>query len=165
MNLSSLYTTNNLPYVRVSDTKTSGTTGTTYTSGAFRTVTLNTEEQDVEGLCTVGSNVIQSLSAGNYAARIVGRRPSINGGQGSVRLRNTSDSATLLKWPSFSMQSDAGGVNSSTELTPLIFEGRFSIASAKNISLEIFLSSSGAQYATNDGESEVYWVVELVKLD
>ena len=160
MKLSTLYTSSNLPYVRLSDTKSSGTVGTTYTSGAYRTITLNTEEQDDDGVCSLSSNQFK-LSAGKYAVRISASENDSATAICVVRLRNNSDGATILKWPKFYYYVTNAARNT---MIPT-FEGRFSIGSNKNLALQIDVSATLSFTATSDGENEVYWVVELVKLD
>lgn len=53
------------PDVIVEDQKTAGTDGGTFTSGADRTRTLNTEVRDVYNICTLSSNQF-TLPAGTY---------------------------------------------------------------------------------------------------
>ena len=158
MTLKSFYNTLDAPYVRVSDTKSSGTAGTSYAAGAYRTVTINTEEQDADGICSLSSNQF-TLAAGSYAVFVVGQRfyASVNF---CVRIQ-TAGGTTLLKWPAFRASIDGGsrpfgdGPNCS---------GRFTIAASTPAELQIDTSASVQQVALSDGENEVYWTVELVKL-
>jgi hypothetical protein len=159
MKLSSLYTSSNLPYVRLSDTKPSGTAGTTYTSGAYRTITINTEEQDVEGVCSLSSNQF-TLSAGKYAVRIF-TTGEVQRFFVITRIRNVTDSATVLKWPAYAQ---SFGTAEGFGLPPAQ-EGQFVIGSGKALELQIYPQSNYTQAAKSDGESEVYWTLELVKLD
>jgi len=159
MKLSSLYTSSNLPYVRLSDTKSSGTAGTTYNSGDWRTITLNTEEQDAEGVCSLSGNQF-TLTAGKYAARIF---TTVENATNSVtlRIRNTTDAATALKWPSYHQHISGAGIWG----LPPAPEGQFTIGAGKALELQIRVSANFTQGARSDGESEIYWTLELVKLD
>jgi hypothetical protein len=162
MKLSTLYTSVNLPYVRLSDTKSSGTAGTSYTSGAYRTVTINTEEQDADALCSLSSNQI-TLEAGSYQVSIWGQEPiniAVNVG---VRLRTTGG-VTLLKWPMQNSSRDTN-LNVAINTRPVQHSGRFTLASQTTFELQVFPSATWQQSALTDGEGEVYWVIELAKLD
>jgi hypothetical protein len=159
MKLSSLYTTSNLPYVRLTDTKASGTAGTTYNGGAYRTITLNTEEQDVDGVCSLSSNQF-TLAAGKYALRIVTGHEYADSNS-TLRIRNITDASTVIKWPKYNQRVDG----STQGMIPVDHEGQFSIAGSKALELQIFTSQNFTPTARSDGESEIYWVVDLVKLD
>lgn len=162
MKLSSLYTTSNLPYVRLSDTKASGTAGTSYTDGAYRTVALNTENDDAEGICTLSSNQF-TLSAGTYAISVWFQQFRDSTAQYAVRLRNTTDSSTAFKWPAIGISSRAASGPTGDTIGHLY--GRFTIGTSKALELQIDVNSTTQQQAQSDGENEVYWIVELVKLD
>lgn len=162
MKLSTLYTTSNLPYVRLSDTKSSGTAGTTYNSGAYRTVTINTEEQDAEGICSVSSNQF-TLNAGIYSVDVNFQSPINLIANYTARLR-TAGGTTILKWPVRNTSRDTNN-NWSLRGEPIPFTGRFVLAAQTAIELQVFVTANWTQTAVSDGENEVYWVVELVKLD
>jgi hypothetical protein len=162
MKLSTLYTTSNLPYVRLSDTKASGTAGTSYTAGGYRTVTINTEEQDADGLCSLSSNQI-TLAAGSYQVSILGQEPINISTTVGVRLRTTGN-VTLLKWPIQNSSRDFNG-NYAVNTRPVNNSGRFTLASQTTFELQVFPAATWQQGALSDGESEIYWTLELVKLD
>lgn len=159
MNLSTLYTTGNLPYVRLSDTKSSGTAGTTYTAGAYRTITLNTEDSDANGICSLSSNQF-TLAAGSYAVSVVGQR-FVAFVDFCVRIR-TAGGTTLLKWPA-SISGVDGGARAFGDAP--IYSGRFTVSASTPAELQIDTSASVSQRALSDGENEVYWTVDFVKLD
>lgn len=159
MKLSSLYTSSNLPYVRLSDTKSSGTAGTTYDSGDWRTITLNTKEQDGEGVCSLSSNQF-TLTAGKYAVRLSTTTENTTANM-TLRIRNTTDASTTLKWPPYNQSIIGVGIWG----LPPAQEGRFTIGASKALELQIRVSANFTQTARSDGESEIYWTLELIKLD
>jgi hypothetical protein len=160
MKLSTLYTSVNLPYVRVTDTKTSGTAGTSYASGAYRTVTINTENEDTDSICSVSSDQF-TVPAGTYAVSVIGREPS--GVTSNYAIRITNGGSTVIKWPSQRAQVDAGSRDYRNAAFPLT--ARIVLSASANLQLEIFTSATFSQSALSDGENEVYWMVELLKLD
>lgn len=161
MTLKSFYNTLDAPYVRLSDTKSSGTAGTTYSLGAYRVVTINTEEQDAEGICSVSSNQF-TLDAGTYSVEINYQSPINLIANYTARLRSAGGT-TILKW---SARNTSRDTNNSWSLRgePIPFSGRFTLAAQTAIELQVFSSANWTQAALSDGENEVYWTVELVKL-
>ena len=65
-----------VPYIKLSDVKSAGTAGGTFTSGSWQTRTLNTEDSDTGGNCSLSSNQF-TLDAGTYEinARASASRP------------------------------------------------------------------------------------------
>lgn len=175
MKLKSLYNTSNLPYVRLTDTKASGTAGTTYSAGSYQTITLNTENADTQSICTVSSNQFR-LPEGIYAVSVQGPACAIDLSY-ALRIRNVSDSATLIKWPGrrsiviAQAQATAASYNPtfySHSLDHVSFDGRMVVSSTAandNLELQIDVSASWAPAALSDGENEVYWALDIIKLD
>jgi hypothetical protein len=147
-------------YIRLSDTRASGVAGTSYISGGYRTLVLNTEEQDDGGHCALASNQI-TLSAGTYAIKIV--IPSFDWSSESLtnllRVRNTTGSANVLKWPNFYLS--ASEAYQSGHFT---FDGRFTINASQALELQIDKSTTSNLLANTDGDSEIYLTAELWKL-
>lgn len=163
MKLSTLYTTSNLPYVRLSDTKSSGTAGTSYASGAYRTVTINTENSDSEEICSLSSNQF-TLSSGKYAVSLTYQAFRNASCFYAVRIRNTSGGgSTVIKWPACAVQ-DRANEGTTTEYLAYL-DGQFTVAASQALELQVYASGNVSQSALTDGENEVYWIVELVKLD
>lgn len=73
------------------DQKSSGTAGGTFTSGAWRTRTLNTEVTDTGGMCSLASNQF-TLDAGTYEIEASAPAGAVNRHQ--IRLQNITDTTT-----------------------------------------------------------------------
>lgn len=80
-------------YVYLRDEKAQNTEGGTFTSGAWRTRTLNTEVSDTDGICNLAANQI-SLAAGTYIFRI--RCPGCQVDRHQARLQNVTDATTVM---------------------------------------------------------------------
>lgn len=117
-----------IPLIVVSDQKTSGTNGGTFTSGGWRTRDINTEDYDGSSLCSIAANQI-TLAAGDYIAII--RAPATQIGYHQSRLQNVTDAVTLL------VGSDAYTYNSAVYAqTDSFIIGKFSIAASKAIEIQ-----------------------------
>ena len=147
-------------YIRLSDTQASGTVGNSYATGAWRTMVVNTEEQDDGGHCALASNQI-TLSAGTYAIKIL--IPSFYWSseslQNLLRVRNTTGSANVLKWPNFYLSA-----SEAYQTGHFTFDGRFTINASQALELQIDKSSTSNLLANTDGDSEIYLTAELWKL-
>ena len=144
----------NVPYVRLHDLKATTTAGGTFTSGSWTKRTI-IEDQDASGIVTVTSSVIV-LDAGDYDCIIV--CPARDVSTHACRLRNTSDSTTLL----LGSNAEASGANIATHA---IMNGRFTIAASKNIEIQHQCTSTGTVGLANSfGESEIYTVAEFWKV-
>ena len=77
-------------YIKLSDTKTAGTDGGTFTSGAWYTRTLNTEDVDTGNHCSLTSNQF-TLDAGTY--RIKARSAAYDVNAHIAKLYNITDAA------------------------------------------------------------------------
>lgn len=112
--------------LHVQDQKTA-TDGGDFTSGAWRTRTLNTTVTNEISGASRSSNVI-ALPAGTYY--IEARAPCYSTSSGNphkAKLRNTSDSTDVL------IGSSGGGQDAQTDS---IIKGRFTIAGAKNFEIQ-----------------------------
>jgi hypothetical protein len=138
-------------FVLVQDQKTSGTASATITNGAWRTSELNTEVADTGSLATVASNQI-TLQAGTWLAWMTAGQTANNAGR--LRLYNTTDAAVLVYGAAGGFASNVNGF------------GYFSIAAAKVIELQHWVSSNSAAGGTalTTGDVEVYASVMLVKV-
>ena len=130
---------------------------TTYASGAWRTMEINTEVTDAGGHGSLSTNVI-TLAAGTYELFATGGL-STNGGEDGFQYRfyNTSDSSIVA-----AMNSYVGLINHDGTFT--LF-AEFTIAGSKNFELQA--RSSGvtmyANYYASTGDPEVRWTVGLRK--
>ena len=147
-------------YAKLSDTKATTTNGGTFTSGAWQTRTLNTEDSDSGGIVSISSNQF-TLQAGTY--RIAARAPAYNVGRHKAKLRNTTDSAdTIIGTTEFV------GTTGGFPQTSSIVAGEFTIASAKTFEIQHYceasVSGNGFGVAASLGVPEVYTIVELWKV-
>jgi D-lyxose ketol-isomerase len=109
-------------YVKVSDVKDYNTSGGTFTSGAWRTRDIGTEDSDSSNICTIDSNQI-TLAAGTYICNII--CPAYQVDSNVARLYNISDSSEVLLG-TVNRTQDAYGTNSFSKIS-----GKFTIATEK----------------------------------
>lgn len=148
-------------YAKISDTKSAGTAGGGFTSGAWQTRTLNTEDSDSGGIASINSNQI-TLQAGTY--RIMANAPGYYCSYHKAVLYNVTDAAnTLIGSTEYS---PAGGVDQTVSHSHIC--GEFTIVSAKAFEIRHICSvtrgSDGLGPAYNHGVSEVFTVVEIWKV-
>jgi hypothetical protein len=146
-------------YLQYRDEKTQNTAGGTFTSGAWRTRTLNTEVSDVGGFGSLASNQI-TLSAGTYIISASAPAFFVNAHQ--LRLQNITDTATVLTG-----QSAYTGASNQGSQSSALLQGVFTVAASKALELQ---HQCGTTRST-DGfgvqgnfTTEVYAVVELWKI-
>lgn len=118
------------PYIYVRDEVASGSASGTFTAGAWRTRTLNTEVVDTAGICSLASNEL-TLPAGTYRYRAAAPAHYVN--QHKLRLYNVTDAAVIAD--SYGMSVFATNTGAAVE-TVATTVGRFTIAGAKAIRLE-----------------------------
>ncbi len=136
----------------VAEQQASGASGATATAGSWQTKVLNTEIYDSASLGTLSSNVI-SLVAGTY--RVFGSTEFFSCNNSQSRLRNTSDSVTLVNGSS--------NYGASSGSTSTLF-GRFTIAATKNIELQYFVATNGPLgQPTTSAEVETYSKLIFIK--
>lgn len=138
------------PLLHLQDQKATNTDGGTFTSGDWRTRTLNTEVTDEIG-STLSSNQF-TLPAGTY--EINATAPARNVGSHKLRLRNITDGSDTLIGISEYMSPTNTGANRAT------LRGRFTIAAEKTFELQHRCSSSestvGFGAASNFSVTEIY---------
>lgn len=138
--------------------QTSGTTGGTFTSGAWRTRTLNTET-DPDGIVTLSANQF-TLQAGTYW--IHARCPAYQVARHQAKLYNVTDASDEIIGSSAYTNSLA---NYAT--TDSVILGRFAIAGAKTFEIQHRASSSVATFGFGNpasfGVVEVYTDVRIWK--
>ncbi len=149
------------PYLNYQDQQTQNTAGGTFTSGAWRTRTLNTEVSDIGGFGTLASNQV-TLTAGTYIVRAVA--PAFGVDRHQLRLRNVTDGATLATGV-VAFAANSGGTP--TDQTYAELNGVFTIGASKAIELQ---HQGQTTKATNgfgieaNFTTEVYAVVEFWKI-
>lgn len=146
-------------YIRLSDTKATTTDAGTFTSGAWQTRTLNTEDIDTGGVCTLASNQF-TLSPGTY--RIRASAPAYDCSTHQTRLRNITDSTTDSVGTSEYCDTTGSGYNRS------FIVDEFTITASKTFELQhrctVTRATNGLGLANSFGENEVYAIVELWKI-
>lgn len=146
-------------YLEYRDEKAAGTDGGTFTSGDWRTRTLNTEHADTGNNGSISSNQI-TLAAGTYIAdiRCPGRACSFH----QARLRNMTDNATTLVGTSMEQGTGSGQTSFS------LITGRFTIAAQKVFEVQhrcgTTSNTTGFGSANNFGEVEVYTIARFWKV-
>jgi hypothetical protein len=147
-----------LSYVKLSDQKTQNTGGGAGSTGSFNTRTLNTEDSDTDGVCSLSANQI-TLSAGTYECRIT--VPGWACGRHQARLQNTTGATTLL------LGTTAYAASSSTDQTQSFVTGKFTVAASQ--ALEVQQRISAVQGTESLGlacnfTTEIYTVAEFWKV-
>lgn len=148
-------------YAKISDTKSAGTAGGGFTSGAWQTRTLNTEDSDSAGIASISSNQI-NLQAGTY--RVRANAPGYYCAYHKAVLYNVTDAAdTLIGSSEYSPAVGQDQAQSQSHIC-----GEFTIASAKAFEIRHRCTTTrgtdGFGAAVNFGVSEVYTVVEIWKV-
>lgn len=141
---------------QVQDEKTSGTAPGTFTSGAWRTRTLNTVKTNEITSASLAANVI-SLPTGTYHVRA--RAPSFQARNAILKLVNTTN-ATDLVLGGGSYSNSAGNYSSVDSW----LEGRFTISGTKNIELQHQCSSSGDFGSAHSLDTEIFAQVWIWKI-
>lgn len=151
--------TSSVPYVKVSDVKASGTNGGTFTSGAMQTRTINTEDSDLFGICSIAANQI-TLVPGSYECEI--KSPAYGVDQNKAILYNITSAATQLigtsefTSPSSNIQVSSFVMGAFTITVSTVFEIRHQCVAT--------VTNNGFGVASSFGISEVYTVAEFWKV-
>jgi len=149
-----------MAYVQVRDEKTQNTQGGNFTSGAWRTRTLNTESADTGAVCTLASNQI-TLDAGTYVCRI--SCPAGYCGKHQARLQNVTDATTVLVGTS----EYSGSANTDLVQSHSFISGEFTIGASKALEVQhqclTTRNTDGFGVAANF-TTEVYTVAEFWKV-
>jgi len=145
-------------YAKISDTKANGTGGGTFTSGAWQTRDLNTEDSDPDGIVSIASNQF-TLQAGSY--RILVHAPAYRVNQHSAKLKNITDNADVI------VGQNAYSAAGDYAVTQSVVSGRFVIASQKTFEIQHRCTSTQATNGFGGADSygipEIYTVVEIWK--
>ena len=88
-----IYATIFTSYAIITDKKSQGQGNTAFTAGDWRTVDLNYELADPDGIVSISSNQF-TLQAGTYV--IHAENPVYDVGENQMRLRNITDSTTAI---------------------------------------------------------------------
>lgn len=143
-------------YACIRDEKAQGTNGGTFTSGAWRTRDLNTEQSDEDGIVSIAANQF-TLAAGTY--RILAHVPAYIVNSHQARLQNITDATTEILG-SAEYASDDGNVDS-------LIVGSFTITAAKVFEIQHRCQTTNAAdgFGRNvNVTTEIYTIVELWKV-
>ena len=143
-------------YAKVSDVKSSGSHGGTFTSGAWQTRDINTEDSDADSLLSISANQI-TLEAGTYRCLI--SCPGYRVDSHKSRLYDTTGTATLLEGTTG--HAGAAGVSTTTSFT----KGRFTLSEQSVLEVQHRCSTTvtpgGFGLAAGFGVDEVYTIAEF----
>ena len=146
----------NASYARLADVKGNTTQGGSFTSGAWRTRDITTEETDPDGIVSISSNQF-TLQAGTY--HIYASCCAVGVDNHNCRIYNTTDSSTSL----------TGLANKNQEENVSDYahvRGQFTIAAAKTFELQhrcqttVTTHGFGAYASWNNN---VYSTIEIYK--
>lgn len=144
-------------YIKLADSKTSGTHGGTPSAGSWNKRTV-TEKLDTGNNIVVSSSVLV-LSVGTYDCLI--SAPAYRGERHQLRLRNTTTNTTVLVGSSEECEASA------FPQTRSFLVGRFTIAASQNIEIQHWIEASfagqGFGRANGNAESEIYTIAEFWK--
>lgn len=147
-----------LDLIILRDEKAQNTSGGTFTNGADRTRTLNTEAVDTGNHCSLSSNQF-TLDAGTYRIRAI--VPAFAVGRNQAWLQNVTDATTVIVGTSVYAQSATALSGSES-----VIEGRFTIASSKAFEIqhrcETTVATRGFGVEGNF-KTEVYTIVRIEK--
>ena len=142
------------------ETQASGTTGGTFTSGAWQKRTLNTTILNDITSCTLTASVI-ALPAGTYMLNSSAVAYFVDAHK--LRLQNTTDSSTTILGTS---ERAGNGVDVATRS---FIQGVFTITATKNFEVQHYAkttqATTGLGFATTIASiSEIYTTIQIVKL-
>ncbi len=143
------------PYVKASNTQSSGVNAGATTSGSWQTTILNTLDNDTASIASLATNQV-TLPAGTYFVHAVSTFNNSSSVQ--TRIYNITDSAILVNGQ------DGSSLNGTLNFP---VEGIFTISGTKAVALQYQSASSIATTGQGGASSfgtEVYAVVEFVKI-
>ena len=146
----------NASYARLADVKGNTTQGGSFTSGAWRTRDITTEETDPDGIVSISSNQF-TLQAGTY--HIYASCCAVGVDNHNCRIYNTTDSSTTL----------TGLANKNQEENVSDYahvRGQFTIAAAKTFELQHRCYTTVSTHgfgAYSSWNNNVYSIIEIHK--
>ena len=148
-------------YACLVDSKSTGTDGGTFTSGAWRTRDLNTEQSDVDGIVSLAANRF-TLGAGSYVIKAYCPASQVNGHK--AQLYNVTYAGAV----SLNGCQAALCDNASVTATNAIVAGRFTITGTEQFEIQhqcvTTKATTGFGKAAGFSTAEIYTVVELWKV-
>ena len=155
-------------YAIISDTKASNVNGGTFTSGAWRTRDLNTENADPDNIVSISSNQF-TLQAGSYLIKFQSTGYHVN--RHITRLRDITNSATkgygILVYSNTSNSTSgiSHGMARVTISGATVYEIQHACQTTKStngMGLNTYIDTSGS-YTDNTEPNSVYTIVEIYK--
>ena len=144
------------PFVKITNTQTSGTSGGTASTGSWVTMPLTTKNTDSASIATLTTNVI-TLPAGTYLAKATS--PFYETGLSQIRLYNQTASAVLV-WGS-SIYCGSGGY-----ATPsAVLDDEFTLSAQSNVVLQYEVQYGGTLGIPSSYGNEVYAQIEFTKVN
>lgn len=144
------------PYVKVSETETSGTAGGTSSTGAWNVRVLNTKDVDTSAIGSLSGNQL-TLPAGTYQTRISSSFYSTL--QLQIRLYNVTASSVLLIGQSVFGIANGGVIDS--------ISGQFTLSTSSAVAVQYQVNNgvvtNGLGYPSSFG-TEVYTTAEFIKV-
>lgn len=129
----------------------SGTGGPTYTSGGWRTVSINTEAQDTASIGSVASNQV-TLAAGSYDFTGVITLARAGTLTARMRIQNITDGTTVAQGNNNATLDATTGENFNLHVT-----GSTVITGTKVFELQVYMNdNSAAPAAVSSGDNEIY---------
>ena len=155
-------------YAIISDTKASNVNGGTFTSGAWRTRDLNTENADPDNIVSISSNQF-TLQAGSYLIKFQSTGYHVN--RHITRLRDITNSANkgygILAYSNISNATSniSPGMARVTISGATVYEIQHACQTTKStngMGLNTYIDTSGS-YTDNTEPNSVYTIVEIYK--
>lgn len=146
----------NASYARLADVKGTTTQGGTFTSGAWRTRDITTEETDPDGIVSISSNQF-TLQAGTY--HIFASCCAVGVDNHNCRIYNITDSATLLT--GFANKNQEENVSDYAHV-----RGQFTISGTKVFELQHRCQTTVSDHgfgAYANWNNNVYSTIEILK--
>lgn len=141
------------------DVKAAGTAGGTFTTGAFQTRALNTQEGDTT-FCSLSSNQFILQPGKYYIAASAPARVTRH----QLKLRNITDSTDDI----IGTSQNEDQSTSQDQVGRSVVEGVITLTSAKTFEIQhrssTTQSTNGFGIAANFGINEVYTIVKIVKV-
>jgi len=143
------------PYVKVSETVSSGTSPAVPTANSWTTMALNTLDIDTQSIASLNSNQV-TLPAGTYLIRSYVNFFNINAGR--ARLYNITGSAVLIQ--GLNCYS-----NSTTAASLSVVDGQFTLSTSSAVALQYYVSFAGQiGVSVTSGDNEIYTIAEFTKV-
>ena len=155
-------------YAIISDTKASNVNGGTFTSGAWRTRDLQTENADPDSIVSISSNQF-TLQAGSYLIKFQSTGYHVN--RHITRLRDITNSATkgygILVYSNTSNSTSgiSHGMARVTISGATVYEIQHACQTTKStngMGLNTYIDTSGS-YTDNTEPNSLYTIVEIYK--